>query len=244
MLFSYCFVVKELATPLKTIIEVMVGYFIDKGKKSHEVASDNAIQKAETSLVTAVTSNSVIPNRTLLCDDKTIHLSSTIEGSHPQASLKLGTEYERLLQEDSEKSVVSSSMLPIEHQKVHEDSRAYLTKSHDTAATSASTNRKTVTSLSSHHSRHKQVMVSRTVQPVIVGSGSKSKKPKPLRLTHKLKEKIDDRKEKVEEDPSTQQSQVVPLLSPSTKPITIMDQRKQTHECTNTTTVRKEDKVV
>ena len=53
MLFTYCFVVKELATPLKTIIEVMVEYFIDKRKKSHEVvASSNAIQEAETSLVT------------------------------------------------------------------------------------------------------------------------------------------------------------------------------------------------
>ena len=82
---------------------------------------------------------------------ETIHLSSTIEENHQQASLKLGMEYERLLQEDNEKSVLGSSMLLIEHQKVHEDSRAYLTKSHDTTAISA--NRKAVTSLSSRHVR-------------------------------------------------------------------------------------------
>ena len=46
---------KELATPFKTIIEMIVEHFIDKGKKSHEVASNNAIQETETSLVTTVT---------------------------------------------------------------------------------------------------------------------------------------------------------------------------------------------
>ena len=247
VIYRYCFVVKELATPLKTIIEVMVGYFIDKGKKSHEVASNKETEA--TSLVTTVTSSSIIPNQTLLSDNKTIHLSSTIEDSHLQASLKLGTEYEKLLQEDDEKPVVSSSMLSVEHQKVHDDNRAYLTKSHDTTATSASTNPKAVVSLSSRHSsRHKQVMVSRTTQPVIVSSSSKSKKAKPLRLSHKLKERIDEGKEKVEEDPATQQSLVEPVLSSVTKPVTITDQRRLMHECTNTTTniphSKKEDKVV
>ena len=225
----------------------MVGYFIDKGKKSHEVASNKETES--TSLVTTVTSSSVIPNQTLLSDDKTTHLSSTIEDSHPQASLKLGTEYEKFLQEDDEKPVVSTSMLPMEHQKVHDDSRTYSTKSHDTTATSASTNPKAVISLSSRHSsRHKQVMVSRTTQPVIVSSSSKSKKAKPLHLSYKLKERIDEGKEKVEEDPATQHSLVEPVLSLATKSVTTTDQRKLMHECTNKTTniphSRKEDKVV
>ena len=240
MIFD-CFVVKELATPFKTVIEVIVGYFIDKGKKSHEVASNNAIQEAETSLAaTTVKSGSAIPNQTSLADSKTIHLTATIEDSQPQASLKLGTEYDKLLQEDGEKSVVSSSMLPTEHQKVQDDSRAPLTKSHDRTTTSTSTNRKAVTSLSS---RHKQVMVSRTAQPVIVGgsSSSKGKKAKPLHLSHKLKEKMEEEKEKVEEDMTTQQSLVTPVLSSATKPVTITDQRKLMH--TNISHSRKENKV-
>ena len=136
-------------------------------------------------------------------------------------------------------------MLPIEHQ-LHDDSCTSLTKLHDTTTTSASTNRKAVTSLSSRcSSRYKQVMVSRTAQPVIVGSSSKSKKPKPLRLSHKLKEKIDEGKEKVEEDSAIQQSLVVPVLSSPTKPVTITDQRKLMHNTTtNTTHSRKGDKVV
>ena len=241
--YSYhCLVVKELATPFKTIIEMIVGHFIDKGKKSQEVASNNAMQETETSLVSTVkSSSSAIPNKTLLSDDKTVHLTAAIEDSQPQASLKLGTEYEKLLQEDSEKSVDSSSMLPIEHQ-VHDDSRTSLAKLHDTTTTSASTNRKAVTSLSSRHSsRYKQVMVSRTAQPVIVGSSSKSKKAKPLRLSHKLKEKIDEGKEKVEEDSAIQQSLVVPGLSSATKPA---DQRKLIHNATTDIAhSRKEEKV-
>ena len=136
-------------------------------------------------------------------------------------------------------------MLPIEHQ-VHDDSRTSLTKLHDTTTTSASTNRKAVTSLSSRHSsRYKQVMVSRTAQPVIVGSSSKSKKAKPLCLSHKLKEKIDEEKEKVEEDSTSQQSLVVPALSSPTKPVTITDQWKLMHNTTtNITHSRKEEKVV
>ena len=247
-MFSECylcqyFVVKELATPFKTIIEMIVGHFIDKGKRSHEVASNNAIQETETSLVSTVkSSSSAIPNQTLLPDDKTVHLTAAIEDSQPQASLKLGTEYEKLLQEDSEKSIDSSSMLPIEHQ-VHDDGRTSLTKLHDTTTTS---NRKTVTSLSSRHSsRYKQVMVSRTAQPVIVGSSSKSKKAKPLCLSHKLKEKIDEGKEKVEEEPASQQSLVVPARSSTTKPVTITDQQKLMHNTTtNIAHSRKEEKVV
>ena len=246
----HCFL-QEVATPFKTIVEIIVGYFIDKGKKSHEVASGNAIQETESSLATNVKClSSIMANQTSLADGKTIHVTALAQDSQPEASFKLGTAYDKLLEEDAEKSLVGSNLLPA-HQNPHHCSLVSSDASHGTTATSTttSTSSRVALPLSSaqRSSRHKQVMVSRTAQPVIGGSygSSKGKKTKALRLSHKLKEKIEE--DKVE-DLTNQQSLVAPVLSlATTKPATIAGVTKAMHESSDkvisTTHLRKEDKV-
>ena len=225
-----------------------MGHFIDKGKKSHEVASDNAIQETESSLTTnSKCLSSIMANQTSLAGGKTIHVTAVPQDSQPEASLKLGEEYDKLLEEDDKKSIGSSIILPAHHNPHHSS----LDVSYGTTATSTTTSctsSRIVLPLSSaqRSSRHKQVMVSRTAQPVIAGSGSKGKKTKPLRLSRKLKEKVEE--DKVEKDLTNQQTQVTPVLSlATTKPATIVDLRKSMHESSDkvikTTHIRKEDKV-
>ena len=243
----HCFL-KEIATPLKTIIEIIVGYFIDNGKKSHEVASNNAIQETESSLTTNIEClSNIMANQTSVGGGKTIHVTAVSQDSQPEASLKLGEEYDKLLEEDAKKSVGSSIILPAHQNPCHSS----LDVSHGTTATSTTTScssSRIVLPLSSAQrgSRHKQVMVSRTTQPVIAGSGSKGKKTKPLHLSHKLKEKVEE--DKVKKDLTNQQTQGASILSLATaKPVTIANLKKPMHGSSDKTTnalhIRKEDKV-
>lgn len=198
---------------------MIVGYFIDKGKKIHDDASrasdklSCATQDDETCQVPTVKSSTVISNQTSLPNSKAIHLTAALEDNQPHA-LQLGIDYEKLLQD--EKSVAGDSTTQIDYKKVHDDVSS--DRSHDTTTTSTGVNRKEITpSLTSRHgSRHKQVMVTRTAQPVIASSSSKNKKAKPLCISHKLKEKIDEGKAKIKEDLVTQQSPIklVPAIKP------------------------------
>ena len=200
---------------------MIVGYFLDKGKRLHEVAGDKAIQENETHQITTsgVTSN------------QTIHLTSTAKESQPQA-LKLGTEYEKLLQDNNTKSVADKSTAAVGHHKVQDD-----TPSDKSRDTNPSSSHKGVTPsvASRHSSRHNQVMISSTTQPVIAGGSSKSKRAKPLRISHKLKERLEEGKERVKEDSATQQSSVKKMV-PTAKPITLIDQKELVHDSTDTAT--------
>ena len=112
--------------PFHSIIEVIVGNFLDKGKRSHEVAGDKAIQENETH---QITTSDVTSNQLLLPDSKTIHLTATTKQSQPQA-LKLGTEYEKLLQDNDTKSVADKSTAAVGRHKVQDDTPS--DKSRDT----------------------------------------------------------------------------------------------------------------
>ena len=207
---------------------MIVGYFLDKGKRSHEVVGDKAIQENETH---QIATSDVTSNQTLLPDSKTIHLTATAEESQPQA-LKLGTEYEKLLQDNDTKSVADKGTAAVHHHKVQND-----TPSDKSRDTNPSSSHKGVTSsvASRHSSRHKQVMISSTTQPVIAGGSSKSKRAKPLRISHKLKERLEEGKERVKEDLVSQQSSMKKMV-PAAKPIILIDQKELIHDSTDTAT--------
>ena len=228
---GYFLFTKELTTPFKTIIEVIVGYFIDKGRKKKEVSSSDVIQEKETCHTPPVKFSGVISNQALLPDNKTIHLTASTEESQPQA-LKFGTEYERLLQD--EELTDSHSKITVDRQKVHIDRSHYShtspDRSRDTTAMAVSTGSNHTTSLASQHSsRHKQMKVSSIAQPVHVGGSSKNRRTKPLRISHKQKEKTEEEKERTKENLTTQQSPI----KMTSKSVTVTD---QIDECTNTAT--------
>ena len=66
----------------------------------------------------------------MLPDSRTIHLTATTEESQPQA-LKLGTQYEKLLQDDDTRSVVSKNTIVVDHvcKGVHDNTPS--DRSHD-----------------------------------------------------------------------------------------------------------------
>ena len=215
---------------------MIVGYFIDKGKKLQEDASDKAVQENKTQQISA---GAVISNQTLLPDSRTIHLIATTEENQSQ-TLKLGTQYEKLLQDDDTRSVVSKSTVVVDHKVVQDtisSDRSHdtpLERSHDT--TPSSSHKGVTPSLASQHSgRHKQIMISRTAQPLLVGGSSKSKRAKPLRISHKLKESLEEANERATEDLATQQSSGEKMV-PAAKPITKIDQKKVIPESLDTTT--------
>ena len=211
--------------PFHTIIEVIVGYFLDKGKRSHEVAGDKAIQENE---MHQITTSGIASNQMLLPDS---HLTATTDESQPQA-LKLGTEYEKLLQDNNTKFVADKSTAAVGYHEVQND-----TPSDKSRDTNPSSSHKGVTPsvASRHSSRHNQVMINSTTQPVIAGGSSKSKRAKPLRISHKLKERLEEGKERVKEDLVAQQSSVKKMV-PAAKPITLIDQKELIHASTDTAT--------
>ena len=92
------------------------------------------MKEKETYQDTVLKPDTIITNQTVLPNNKTVHLTATVEDSQPQA-LRLGTNYEKLLQD--EKSVATNStVVPIEHQVVHDD--GHRSSSYDTTASSAS----------------------------------------------------------------------------------------------------------
>ena len=183
MLLSNVYFNQEQLSPFKTIIEVIVGYFLERGKKS---TSD---EKRITELKAVSLLNEPTPpkeedsdiksglttNQTLV-DNKLIHLTPATTRHVPD----LGTEYDSLLLEENDGKNKTATTETVPDRVVHSNS----------IENSLATNPRRVVSTSTHHgSRHRDMMVTRTAQPVIIGS--KSKRTKPLHISHKVKDKAE-----------------------------------------------------
>ncbi|XP_065897128.1 probable ubiquitin carboxyl-terminal hydrolase MINDY-4 isoform X2 [Dysidea avara] len=170
---------KDHSSPFKTIIEVIVRYFVERGKNTtsevnvvsveRSSLNETPTQEEETTIKSGLTTNQT------LVDNKLIHLTSTTTSHVPS----LGAVYDSLLQEDTDKPVATES---ISDQTIH-DSYQPLEKSPATNSSKA-----LATTSARHISRSRDVMVTHTAQPVIV-TGSKNKKTKPLRVSHKIKDR-------------------------------------------------------
>ena len=174
-------------------------YLIDKGKTTAETSTSKlpAYTSQEIEGTKSDSFGSIMTKQALLSSSNNPPYLTTNEGSRSQ-TLELGTEYEILLQNDDKEKVVTSTsnVIQTNHQKASHV-QTPVDKSHTTSTSSStiptSTASKVVTvSPLQRVNRHKQVMVTRTAQPIVTGSSNKSRKAKPLRLSHKLKEKVEE----------------------------------------------------
>jgi len=168
---------QEQPSPFKTIIEVIVGYFMDKGKKvigeemtRSEVKAVSVERSSlnEPTLGDAIMKSGLTTKQSLV-DRKLIHLKSSTTSHTPN----LGAVYDSLLQEEMDKPVTAKTT---PDQIIHSRCKS-LEKSQETNPS------KTLdTSSARHGSRPGDMMVTHTARPVIV-TGSKSKMTK---LSHKV----------------------------------------------------------
>jgi len=168
---------QEQPSPFKTIIEMIIGYFVERGKKTTSEEKTASIVKAvsiERSSLNESTppqAEDNITNQTLV-DCKLIHLTPAATSHAPN----LGTIYDSLLQEETDKPVTTETT---PNQIIH-------SKSLEKPQT-ANPSKRLLSQLSS---RPREMMVTRTAQPVIV-AGSKSKRTKSLRISHKAKVRVE-----------------------------------------------------
>ena len=170
-------ILQEQPSPFKTIIEVIVGYFMGKGQKvigkekTRSEVKTVSIERSslnEPTLGDTIMKSGLTTNQTSV-DHKLIHLTSSTTSHAPN----LGAVYDSLLQEEMDKPVTAKTT---PDETIHSKCKS-LEKSQET-----NPSKTLATSSARHGSRPRDMMVTSTARPVIV-TGSKSRMTK---LSHKL----------------------------------------------------------
>ncbi|XP_065897108.1 uncharacterized protein [Dysidea avara] len=152
---------------------MIVGYFMVRGRKmtgeetkvKSKLNEPTPPQEGDTINKFGLTTNQT------LVDNKVIYLTHTTTNHAP----KLGAVYDSLLQEETDKPVAVETKSDQGHKSLEK---------------SQATNPNNTIPPAHHSSRPRDMMVTRTAQPVIVTS-SKSKRTKPVHISRKVKNRVE-----------------------------------------------------
>ena len=204
---------QEQLSPFKTIIEVIVGYFLERGKKptgdEKRISEVKAVsllneptppKEEDSDIKSGLTTNQT------LADNKLIHLTPATTRHVPD----LGTEYDSLLIEENDGNNKTATTETVPDRAVHS---SFIENSQ------ASNPRGAISTSNRHSSRHRDMMMTHTAQPVVISS--KSKKTKPFRISHKIQDKAEQ--SKATPQSPTKTSVIIPS---SAKPIMVVSKQE------------------